>query len=128
MSIGLGQAHVPADSAADQFRTAMQQRGLVPPKELIADGQIHRCDVEGKSGKKDGAYSCNIDTTIKEAAEQMREHNVCRLLVMHEGHVTGIVNLTELLRNNYKLESCDKVLHELLGLRTKRRAKVLKSA
>ena len=35
----------------------MRSRGLIPPREIIADGKLHRCDCEGgASGKGDGAY------------------------------------------------------------------------
>ncbi|MEI6730189.1 MAG: DUF3987 domain-containing protein, partial [Pseudomonadota bacterium] len=40
----------------DQFHDAMRGRGIIPPVQLIADGKIHRCDVEGKNGKGDGSY------------------------------------------------------------------------
>lgn len=42
--------------AITAFRTALQARGIIPPTELIADGKLHRCDVEGRHGKRDGAY------------------------------------------------------------------------
>jgi phage/plasmid primase-like uncharacterized protein len=34
----------------------MEQRGLIAPREIHADGKIHRCDVRGKRGKGDGSY------------------------------------------------------------------------
>jgi phage/plasmid primase-like uncharacterized protein len=34
----------------------MQARGLIPPRDILADGKIHRCDVRGKRGKGDGSY------------------------------------------------------------------------
>ena len=40
----------------ERFATAMRQRDLIPPSELLADGKIHRCDVRGKRGKNDGSY------------------------------------------------------------------------
>jgi putative DNA primase/helicase len=45
----------------DQFRDAMVQRGLNPPDEIIADGNLHRCDVEGRNGRDDGAYILHCD-------------------------------------------------------------------
>jgi phage/plasmid primase-like uncharacterized protein len=44
------------------FVDAMRSAGLVLSKELIADGHIHRCDVEGKgwSGKGDGSYMLHL--------------------------------------------------------------------
>src|SRR5580704_7728232 len=48
-------------SALADFRNAMQQRGLVPPSEIQADGKLHRCDVQGKNGSGDGAYVFHDD-------------------------------------------------------------------
>jgi putative DNA primase/helicase len=48
-------------SALADFRYAMQQRGLVPPSEILADGKLHRCDVQGKNGSGDGAYLYHDD-------------------------------------------------------------------
>lgn len=46
----------------DQFRSAASGRGLVLPDEIIADGRLHRCDVEGGTrGKGDGAYLLHLD-------------------------------------------------------------------
>jgi putative DNA primase/helicase len=44
-----------------QFRDAMAENGLIPPEDVIGDGQIHRCDAEGKRGKHDGAYIYHPD-------------------------------------------------------------------
>ena len=56
-AIGLG---VRMSALAD-FRNAMQQRGLVPPSEILTDGKLHRCDVRGKNGSGDGAYILHDD-------------------------------------------------------------------
>jgi len=45
----------------DQFREAMQARGLVPPVEIQTDGEIHRCNAEGRGGENDGAYLLHLD-------------------------------------------------------------------
>src|SRR6266516_1329911 len=48
-----------------QFKTAMRKRGLVPPDNLIADGGIHRCAVDGKShGNKSGAYMLHLTGSV----------------------------------------------------------------
>lgn len=39
-----------------EFRTALIDAGLVPPTTILADGKIHRCDLDGKKGKRGGAY------------------------------------------------------------------------
>src|SRR5580700_8051125 len=49
------------DEALAAFRQAMQARGLVPPPEIIAGGDIHRCDTTGKNGDGDGAYLYHDD-------------------------------------------------------------------
>src|SRR5258708_9020566 len=53
----------------NQFVGAMQRRGLVPPKQIIADGEIHRCDAKsrngrGRAGRGDGSYLLHPDGVI----------------------------------------------------------------
>jgi putative DNA primase/helicase len=43
------------------FRAAAQARGVLLPPELIADGEIHRCDVTGHNGDGDAAYLLHLD-------------------------------------------------------------------
>ena len=44
------------------FRRAMAAAGLVPPSDLLADGRIHRCGIEGKKrSNRSGAYSITVD-------------------------------------------------------------------
>ena len=45
----------------DQFRRVLEERGLIPPDQIIADGRIHRCDAVGKHGRDDGAYLLHLD-------------------------------------------------------------------
>lgn len=45
---------------SEEFRTAMVEAGLVPPTNLIADGRIHRCKVDGHR-KLSGAYRLTPD-------------------------------------------------------------------
>jgi putative DNA primase/helicase len=50
--------------AITKFCIDAQARGLLlDPADVIADGEIHRCDVEarGSSGKNDGAYKLHLD-------------------------------------------------------------------
>ena len=48
-----------------EFREAMRRRGLEPPKNIIADGKLHRCDVAGgRSGRGDGAYTLHLDGAV----------------------------------------------------------------
>jgi len=44
-----------------QFRAALMSRGILPPAQIIADGNLHRCDAEGEHGKKDAAYVLHLD-------------------------------------------------------------------
>ncbi len=55
------------------FKEAMQQRGIIPPEEVIADGKIHRCDVEGKGGKNDGSYKLYLDDNPAGGFENHRD-------------------------------------------------------
>lgn len=44
------------------FQDAMRAAGLVPPRAIIADGVLHRCDADGgTSGKGDGAYILHLN-------------------------------------------------------------------
>jgi putative DNA primase/helicase len=47
-----------------QFATAMQRRGIIPPKQLIADGRIHRCNLKTRNGRGDGAYLLHVNGTV----------------------------------------------------------------
>lgn len=44
-----------------QFRAALEAREIIPPQRIIADGQLHRCDSQGKAGKSDGCYILHLD-------------------------------------------------------------------
>lgn len=50
-----------SDRIIQQFRDAMIRRGIVPPDDLRADGELHRCDAEGKGGKGDAAYVLHLN-------------------------------------------------------------------
>lgn len=52
---------LPVHEVLDQFRRALQGRGILPPAEILADGRIHRCDAEGKNGRGDAAYLLHLD-------------------------------------------------------------------
>ncbi len=47
-------------NAIEQFIISAHSRGLII-KQPIADGRLHRCDVEGKNGRGDGAYILHLD-------------------------------------------------------------------
>lgn len=47
--------------AVQQFRDALSRRGIIPPGDLLADGNIHRCDADGRNGKGDAAYLLHVD-------------------------------------------------------------------
>jgi len=57
-------AHTPMESPTEQFSNAMRQCGLIPPSQPIADGKIHRCDVDDKNRKGDGAYLLYLDGIV----------------------------------------------------------------
>ena len=57
-------SRAPEDYRAE-FEAAMAAGGLeIPHGGVVADGKIHRCDVEGKNGKGDGAYCLHLDDGI----------------------------------------------------------------
>lgn len=56
-----------------QFRSAIEARGL-QPKEIIADGKLHRCFVDGgKHGNLDGAYVLHDDENPAGGFENHRD-------------------------------------------------------
>jgi putative DNA primase/helicase len=59
--------------ALQQFREALAARGIAPPDEIIADGRIHRCDVEGKRGKGDASYLLHLDGIPAGGFENFRD-------------------------------------------------------
>lgn len=44
-----------------QFRDALIAHGIVPPANILADGQLHRCDADGLNGKGDASYLLHSD-------------------------------------------------------------------
>lgn len=44
-----------------EFRNAMEARGIAVPARIIADGKMHRCDAEGRKGKRGAAYKLHMD-------------------------------------------------------------------
>ena len=46
-----------------EFRLSMLEAGLVCD-DIVADGQIHRCDTSGKNGKGDGAYVLHLEGSV----------------------------------------------------------------
>ena len=49
------------DDPVEQFRAALAARSIVQPESIIADGEIYRCDAEGKNGEGDASYLLHID-------------------------------------------------------------------
>jgi putative DNA primase/helicase len=44
-----------------QFREALSRRGITVPREVIADGRLHRCDAQCRNGKGDAAYLLHLN-------------------------------------------------------------------
>ena len=57
----------------DQFRDALAARDILPPADIIADGQIHRADCAGKNGKGDAAYLLFLDHVPAGGMENHRD-------------------------------------------------------
>jgi putative DNA primase/helicase len=52
---------VSPDEDLAAFRRFAESHGVILPAEIIADGQLHRCDVTGRNGEGDGAYLLHLD-------------------------------------------------------------------
>lgn len=57
----------------DRFRAALAARAIVAPAQIIADGNIHRCDAAGKNGKGDAAYLLHLDGVPAGGLENWRD-------------------------------------------------------
>jgi CBS domain-containing protein len=64
-------------------------------------------------------HSCDVHASLEEAAEQMRTHEVRRLMVTNEGRTNGVITLTSLVQHAGSQKLSDQVLHTLLGSRRK---------
>lgn len=62
-----------ASNVIAAFREALRARDIVPPVELIADGELHRCDSAGKNGRGDAAYLLHLDATPAGGFENWRD-------------------------------------------------------
>ena len=60
-------------NSIEQFKEAMQARGLVPPGIVLGDGEIHRCNAEGRGGENDGAYLLHLDGVPAGGYENWRD-------------------------------------------------------
>src|SRR4051794_4427505 len=75
-------------------------RGMVTDRDLVVRGIAEGLDPQvARVGQvmSEGAFTCGLDEDVVQAAEQMRELQVRRLLVVDErGHLVGIVALGDL--------------------------------
>jgi phage/plasmid primase-like uncharacterized protein len=44
-----------------QFEAALRARDIEPPKHILADDKLHRCDAAGRNGKGDASYILHLD-------------------------------------------------------------------
>ena len=74
--------------------------GMVTDRDLVVRGIAEGLDpfqTPVRSVMSEGAFTCALDDDVVQAAEQMRELKVRRLLVVDErGHLVGIVALGDL--------------------------------
>jgi putative DNA primase/helicase len=59
--------------ALQQFRDALAQRRIIAPASPIADGNIHRCDADGRNGKGDAAYLLHLDGVPSGGFQEWRD-------------------------------------------------------
>ncbi|MBF5044974.1 CBS domain-containing protein [Aggregicoccus sp. 17bor-14] len=75
-------------------------RGMVTDRDLVVRGIAEGLDPQvAQVGQvmSEGAFTCGLEEDVVQAAEQMRELQVRRLLVVDErGHLVGIVALGDL--------------------------------
>jgi putative DNA primase/helicase len=61
MAMTAGRDRQAVSDVIDQFRDAILNSGLTPPKAIIADGEIHRFATNGRPGDKAGWYVLHPD-------------------------------------------------------------------
>lgn len=76
-----------------------------PVKTLVKEVMSHR------------VYGCEESDTLEDAADEMRKHDVSRLLVTKGKKATGIVSIVGLLRNKGDIRQSTRVLNVLLKSR-----------
>lgn len=55
------------------FLVALRSRDILPPVNLQADGQLHRCDAAGRNGRGDAAYLLHLDGVPAGGFENWRD-------------------------------------------------------
>src|SRR5438270_8814911 len=59
--VPLRRLNVSPDEALAAFRQVAAGLGVSLPPEIVADGQLHRCDALGKNGDGDASYMLHLD-------------------------------------------------------------------
>ena len=60
----------------DEFRAALEARGIMAPAALVADGQIHHLPTHDKPKTKNGRYTLHLDAKPAGYIENMGDVNV----------------------------------------------------
>ena len=55
------------------FGRALEGRAIIPPRHLLGDGKLHRCDAAGRNGKGDAAYILFLDNIPAGGFENHRD-------------------------------------------------------
>jgi phage/plasmid primase-like uncharacterized protein len=55
------------------FQRALEARDIIPPRHLLGDGKLHRCDAAGRNGKGDAAYILFLDNIPAGGFENHRD-------------------------------------------------------
>lgn len=103
-------------------------QGIITDRDIVvrvlADGKdpskVHLRSVMSKP-----LHCCDVDTTLEQAAEQMRVFEVRRLVVIKDGYTNGVITLASMLQNAGTQRLGDNVLHTLLGTRRKQHEMVV---
>ena len=75
--------------------------GMVTDRDIVVRGIALGLDPQStpvRSVMSEGAFTCHLEDDVVQAAEQMRELQVRRLLVVDDrGHLVGLVSLADLV-------------------------------
>lgn len=93
--------------------------GIITDRDIVIRGVAEGVDVESATVSQcmtSGICCCSEEDTLDEAAEQMRRHDVSRLLVKdNSGQICGILTFGSILRKDDSLAEIGKVVESAIG-------------
>jgi putative DNA primase/helicase len=115
----------PCDIIA-QFKSAMRDSDIMPPNEIIADGNLHRFHIEGDSaGTLNGAYTLHLDGRAAGYFEDFRK-GIKQKWKQHSNFLPLSDFQKQAFKARYKHEAAErKALHDAKHAEAARNARII---